>query len=125
MCSGLHRCTALLLLLAFSSAVAPALSKEKNREWQVGRLVSIEPRASKPSSEATSAFFASEANRAWIYTIETEAITYAFSSQSEEPRLLTINSQVRFAFGQRDEAFLLDESGKEFRVILVRVGVKH
>jgi hypothetical protein len=56
----------------------------------------------------------------WIYTIETETMSYGLSFPSKHPLSLPINGQVKFALEPKGEAFLLDEKGKEVKGTLAK-----
>jgi hypothetical protein len=118
----------LIVLLAFSQIVTPSFSKDKNRDWQTGRLVSIEEGVPETSPgmilRGNPPLVVQAKYRVWIYTLETEAMSYGFSARSKSPRPLTINSQVKFALEPNGKAFLLDEGGKEFKASLVKKATK-
>ncbi len=122
------RTRTLVVLLAFSLIVIPSLSKDKKRDWQTGKLVSIEEGIPKTSPgiilPGYSPLVVHATYRVWIYTVETETMSYGFSVQSQHPRPLTINSQVKFALEPKGKAFLLDEEGKEFKASLVKKAAK-
>jgi hypothetical protein len=91
------------------------LAKDKNqvRDWETGKLVSIEqgiPDRSpgivvQPSPYSVPAVL-SATYKSWIYTVETEAMIYGFCERyHEHPRPFTVGNRVKFAFGQRAMRF--------------------
>jgi hypothetical protein len=53
--------------------------------------------------------------KTWIYTVETETMSYGFSEPvhgwHQRPRPFTIGNQAKFALDSKRNAFLVDESG--------------
>jgi hypothetical protein len=123
----------LAVMLACGLLATPALTEDKHRDWQTGKLVSIEQGVSGsglgvilPNTNPT--FVAPTQYRIWVYTIETEARSYGFSAPGtgwhQRARPLTIGNQVKFALGAKADAFLIDESGKEFKASVVKQAAK-
>lgn len=123
---------ALLALLVSSLLAVPGFSKDTNRDWQTGKLVSIEQGFPESSPGIiTSGMVVNAKYPTWVYVVETETITYAFLERPRglprrymHPRSFTLGSQVKFALGSKESAFLLDEKGEEFKVSVVKQTVK-
>ena len=126
----------LATMLVLGLTLIPALAKDKNqvRDWKTGKLVAVEegtrehvpvgvsppvPGYSGPRNVYSATYYS------WVYTVETETMIYGFCERRHKhPRPLTIGNQVKFAFGSKENAFLIDESGKEFKVEVVRQAAK-
>jgi hypothetical protein len=120
-----RRARTLIVLLALNVLVTASYSKDKKRDWQTGKLISIEAGIPESSpgiiTQGTAVPLVLHAQyKVWIYTVETETMIYGFSARSQKPRPLTINSEVKFAFQPKGDVFLLDEKGKEFKASVVK-----
>jgi hypothetical protein len=93
------------LLLSLTLAVLPGVSKDKHREWQTGKLMSVEQGNQSGPGVVTGTVVIPTTYKLWTYTVETDTMVYGFSAQGkglhERPRHLTIGSQVKFALGEK------------------------
>jgi hypothetical protein len=119
------------LLLSFTLAVLPGVSKDKKREWQTGKLIGVEQGTqSGPGvvTGTTNPLVIPTTYRTWTYTIETDTMIYGFSAIGkgwhQRPRNLSIGKEVKFAFGEKEDVWLLDEDGKEFKASVTKKAVK-
>jgi hypothetical protein len=128
------RTRSVIVLLAFTLLATIVLASDKTREWQTGKLVSIEQGipGSSPGvilPNGTGGGLVVPANyKTWIYTLETETMSYGFSEPGhgwhQRSRPFTIGNQVKFALDSRGNGFLVDESGKEFKTSIVKKAAK-
>ena len=118
------RMTTSTILLVVGLMATPALSKDKNHDWQMGKLVSIEEGDAREAYVQSGVVILPVKYKTWIYAVETETMRYELSAQSDKPRPLTINNQVEFALEPKGKAFLLDEGGKEFKASVVKKAAK-
>ncbi|SRR5258708_9603769 len=118
------------VLLLCGVITVPVHSKDKEREWQVGTLISIDlgvPESSPglvlPNGNGGGLVVHSE-YKMWIYTLETENMIYGCSERGrgwhERPRPFTIGKQVKFTLDEKGNAFLTDQNGKEFKALVVK-----
>jgi hypothetical protein len=118
----------LFALLVFSFLAVPGFSKDTKRYWQTGKLVSI----TEASPERIGIVTGSQSSvvgtysecRTWLYAVEGNTISYAFSAHTgawcaNHPNPLTVGAQVKFALDQKSKAFLIDEDGKEFKADVI------
>ena len=108
----------LLILPAFSAA------KEKQREWQAGKVKSAELKDASGFTFSLLGPVAYKTKSAWLYIIETEKISYELLWPSEMPLHLTINGEVKLAPGKGNTYYLLDDSGKEKRLTIYKKTAK-
>ncbi len=117
---------ALITILVFCLAAASTFSQDKKRDWQTGKLISIEE--GKPTTDYLATGPGSgertiaHTYRTWIYTVESDTVVYQFSAlvdtwKAMDRYPLTVGGQVKFALdpSKPDRAYLLDDRGKEFR----------
>jgi hypothetical protein len=121
----------LTLLLSLTLAVLPGVSKDKNREWQTGKLMSVEQGTQAGPGIVTgtaSPVVIPTTYKTWTYTVETDTMVYGFSAIGkgwhERPRHLTIGKEVKFALGEKEDAWLLDDDGKEFKASVTKKATK-
>jgi hypothetical protein len=98
--------------MALGLMVQLGFSRDKTRDWQTGKLISIEQGIPESSPGIVLAgtnppLVIHAEYKAWTYIIETENMVYGFSAQSEHPRPFTINSQVKFALEPKGRVFLI------------------
>ncbi|SRR6266849_10052341 len=118
----------LFALLVLSLVAAPSLSKNTKLDWQTGKLISITEaspeRIGIVTGSQSSVVGAYSECRTWLYTVETDNMTYIVSAHTgawcaNHPHPFTVGVQVRFALGQKAKAFLIDEDGKEFKADVI------
>jgi hypothetical protein len=118
----------LITLLVLSLLALPGLSRDTKRDWHTGKLVSIELGTPESLGIVTGTLVVPAEYKVWVYILETDTMTYGFSSRGkgwhERPRPFTIGNQVKFALDSKGNAFLIDESGKEFKASLVKKTAK-
>jgi|SRR5713226_6869035 len=124
------RTRSVIALLAFNLLATMILATDKTRDWQTGKLISIEQGGSESSPgiilpNGTGGGLVTHAEyKTWIYTIETADMIYGLSARGqgwhERPRPFTIGNQVKFALDSKGNAFLVDESSKEFKTSVVK-----
>jgi hypothetical protein len=82
-------------------------------------------RSRKPSEPTGSP---ENVDRTWTYTVETDTMVYGFSAIGkgwhQRPRNLSVGKEVKFAFGENEDVWLLDEDGKEFKASVTKKAVK-
>lgn len=118
------------LLLSFTLAV-PGVSKDKHREWQAGKLMSVEQGTEAGPgivTGTTNPLVIPTTRKVWTYTVETDTMVYGFSTRGkglhERPQHLTVGTQVKFALGEKEDVWLLDEDGKEFKASVTKKAAK-
>jgi hypothetical protein len=114
----------LIVCIVFSTLATVSFAKDKGRDWRTGKLVSIEAGVPRSVGVVVGNIVAPVQYKSWVYTIETETMSYGFSAESSHPRSFTINSQVKFVLEANGKALLLDEKGKEFKAALVKTAAK-
>ena len=127
---------ALTVIWALTLIAASALANDKNekKEWQAGKLVSIEEGTPQEvgyviRNQGSVVGGYSEC-RNWAYTVETDTMTYVFFAHTgawcaDHPRPFTVGNQVKFLLEPKSKARLLDEEGKEFKASVVKKTAKH
>ncbi|HYX68877.1 MAG TPA: hypothetical protein VE825_07075 [Terriglobales bacterium] len=124
---------ALSILLAFTLLAASAFCQDKSRDWQTGKLVSIQ--AGKTTIDYTVAGPGSDGktipheSRQWIYVVETDTTIFQFSAyfsvwtDDNPSSLFPVGREVRFALdpGKPDRAYLLDDRGRSLKVSVKRI----
>jgi hypothetical protein len=118
---------ALFVMLALCLVATPILCKDKKRDWQTGKLVSIKEAPPKQGpifipGGAGGLAVPTEYEK-WIYVVETDTMVYEFSAYTgafvrDRPHPFVIGSEVKFALDpeKKERAYLIDEEGKEFKV---------
>jgi hypothetical protein len=121
----------LTLLLSLTLAVLPGVSKDKQREWQTGKLISIEQGAEPGPgivTGTTNPVVIPTKRKIWTYTAETDTIIYSFSTRGkgfhERSQHLTVGKDLKFALGGKQDVWLLDEDGKEFKASVTKTATK-
>jgi hypothetical protein len=120
-----------IILLTLALAVLPGFSNDKKWEWQTGKLVSVEQDAeSAPGivTGTTTPLVIPTTLKTWTYTVETDTMINGFSARGkgwhERSRLSSIGKDVKFAFGDKENVWLVDEDGKEFKVTVTKKAAK-
>lgn len=112
-----------VLLTASALISIPGLSEEKKRDWQTGKLISIEEpaRGSVAIVKDVSPPRLIVVNyKIWIYRVEIESTTWVFVAGGkghEHPRPFTVGKEVKFALDSKGNAYLIDEQGKELKAL--------
>ena len=125
----------LITILVCCLAAVSSFSKDKKRDWQTGKLVSIEVGDSTTLYSVTTTQSTGTAvpltYKTWVYVVETDTMVYQFAAYTgfwgeDHPYPFTIGRDVRFALdpNKPDRAYLIDEKGKEFKASLVKKAVK-
>ena len=116
------------LLLCLTLVALPGVSKDKKREWQTGKLISVEQGTEAGPAIPTGTTTIPSTYKTWTYTVETDSVVYGFSARGkglhERPRHLTIGNQVTFALGEKKDVWVLDEDGKEFKASVTKKAAK-
>jgi hypothetical protein len=121
------------LLLSFTLIVLPGVSKDKKREWQTGKLISVEQGTEAGAGvitgkTTTTPLVIPTTYKTWTYTVETNTMVYGFSAIGkgwhERPHNLTIGKEVKFALGDKEDVWVLDEDGKEFKASVTKKAAK-
>ena len=119
------------LLLSVSTLISiPCFSEAKKRNWQTGKLISIEEAA--PGSVAiikdvSPPLIIPVKYKIWIYRVEIDSTTWVFvvgGKGHEHPRPFTVGKEIKFALDSEGNAFLTDEGGKELKALETRKAAK-
>jgi len=125
------RARTLVVLMAL--VALPSFSKDKQRDWQTGKLVSLEEgsaeRVGYVSRSQNSVVGGYSECRNWLYSIETDTITYVFSAHTgawcaNHPQPFTVGAQVKFVLEPKGKALLLEEDGKEYQSVNAKKAAK-
>jgi len=94
--------------------------KEKNRNWQSGTLTQVQSNDEGAAALPVAGVLVVVPLHEWAYMVETDSMVYVFGRRSPRSLNLTINGKVKFAIDKNGKAFLIDDTGKEFQVSLIR-----
>jgi len=126
----------LILVLVLTVLVTPAFPKEKEKErnWQTGKLISIERGVPENYGvivpPASGGLATPITIGTWVYTVETGTMVYEFVERvgafSDHPHPFTVGQKIKFALDAKKEgrAYLIDEKGKEFKASVVKKAAK-
>lgn len=114
-----------VLLIASLLVANPLSAKEKQRDWQTGKLISAESMDAGTIAVPIAGVVVAKDLRAWVYTIETDSMTYELVWRFGAPLNLTVNSTIKFAIEKKNKAFVIDDEGKERQLSVYRKTAKN
>jgi hypothetical protein len=113
-----------ILILAFATLCASAVSAQPRHQWQDGTLVNITDDAPGVSTNAPETVYRYHIRRAY-YWVKVGDMTYVFVNSwsvgfhsPKAPLDVTLNGKVKIAI-EKQNAYILDDSGKEIKRPLV------
>jgi len=106
---------AILIILPGSQAIA-----RKKLDWQTGKLTRINSKVDGAVALPIAGMIVAKQIREWVYVVETDSMIYQFERKSQSPLNVTVNAHVKFAVEKSGKAFLLDDAGKRYRVVILR-----
>jgi hypothetical protein len=132
-----------ILILTILVGAFPLTAKQKERDWQQGKLISTDEARyfagttgsantrgtvsdsgdSGTYSGTTDADSTAIYRTYQTYVIESDSYIYVARERSRKPAALTVNGPVRFAI-EKDHVFILDENGKVHQALLKKKTLK-
>lgn len=95
-------------------------SSAKKLTWQTGKLTRIESRTAGTVALPVGGMLVATQIRDWVYVVETDTMIYQFERRSRAPLNVTVNANIEFAVDRSGKAFLENDAGKKFRVVILR-----
>jgi hypothetical protein len=121
----MRRLLIVLLLFPLVLLAAPdKQKKKKNREWMEGAVAAAEMKEAGTFGYPMFMPLLYKTRYVWLYKIETEKITYDLLWQFEMPLNVTINGTVQIAPGKNSTFYLIDDEGREHRLVIFRKTAK-
>ena len=116
--------TSILLSATMFFLIAPTLGKEKNRDWQSGKVVIAEARNAGALAIPVGGLIVVKGIQRWVYVIDTESLAYEFLWRSKKQIKLTVGGQVKFAVVKYNKAIAIDDDGKERELSIISMKTK-
>jgi hypothetical protein len=117
----------LLVLLVLPLALLASPDKEKKqkkREWISGTITKAEVKSAGTFGYPMFWPVLYKTKYVWLYTIETNKITYELLWPFEMPLNVTINGPVQIAPGKNSTYYLIDDEERENRLMVFRKTAK-
>lgn len=112
-----------VICLALTLMALPLALEAKKRHWQEGTLFEAERQeiSAFPGPIIWPVYWPGwRLFYVWLYTVQTEDMTYELLWHGPEPLNVTVNRKLKFAPGNNSEVYVLDDNGKERKLTLTR-----
>lgn len=120
----MKRLLIVLLVLPLALLASPDKDKKKKREWMTGTIAKAEMKSAGTFGYPMFWPVLYKTKYVWLYTIETDKITYELLWPYEMPLNVTINGTVEIAPGKNSTYYLMDDEERENRLMVFRKTAK-